>query len=110
MAPREARRFVAHHLKEMGYSALVENAEIIVSELVTNSITAAPDMPLWVDIRRAGSLVLLEVWDCSSAPPQRKEPGVLATGGRGLHIVDELSIAWDFDVFSGGKVVWVLLG
>jgi two-component sensor histidine kinase len=109
-APREARRFITHHLIDLGYSTLVENATLIVSELVTNSFTAAPGKPIWLDIRRVGSLVLLEVWDCSPVPPSRKPADFLADGGRGLRIVDELCITWGCDTFFCGKVVWVLLG
>jgi hypothetical protein len=36
-APREARRFVSHHLCDFGYLKLVDNAGIIVAELVTNA-------------------------------------------------------------------------
>jgi anti-sigma regulatory factor (Ser/Thr protein kinase) len=109
-APREARRFVARHLPELGYPKLVEDGELIVSELVTNSIAAAPDTPLWVTLRLAGSLVVLEVWDCSSEDPVLRSLDCDAEGGRGLQVVKELSVAFDWDTFAGGKVVWVLLG
>jgi hypothetical protein len=39
-----------------------------------------------------------------------KSPDYLAEGGRGLHIVDELSVCFGWDVFACGKVIWVLLG
>jgi anti-sigma regulatory factor (Ser/Thr protein kinase) len=109
-APREARAFVSRHLTELGYPTLVEDGSLIVSELVTNSLKAAEGKPLWVDIRRAGSLLPLEVWDCSPEPPVHKSPDFLAEGGRGLYVVDELSITWGCDTFFCGKVIWVLLG
>jgi anti-sigma regulatory factor (Ser/Thr protein kinase) len=93
----------------LGYSQLVETGELIVSELVTNSLAAAPNSPLWVDIRRAGLCVLLEVWDCSPESPVFQPPDFLAEGGRGMHIVNTFSKKIGCDTFAYGKVVWVLL-
>lgn len=105
-----ARRFVARELEALGYPQLVDDARTIVSELVTNCLTNVPGKPVWVDLRRAGKYLVLEVWDCSPAPPVTQDPDFLAEGGRGLHVVDELSIKWDYDLFCCGKVIWVLLG
>jgi anti-sigma regulatory factor (Ser/Thr protein kinase) len=109
-AVREARRFVSRHLAELGYSELVDDAATITSELVTNSVREAPNTPVWVNLRRAGGFLLLEVWDCCPKAPVLKSPDYLAEGGRGLHIVDELSVCFGWDTFACGKVTWVLLG
>jgi two-component sensor histidine kinase len=109
-APKEARRFVAGELAALGYPQLVEDAELIVSELVTNSITYAPKKPLWVDLRQAGKHLVLEVWDGSTEPPIARCPDFLATGGRGTHVVNELGISFGYDIFCCGKVIWVILG
>jgi two-component sensor histidine kinase len=110
LAPREARRFVARELDALGYPQLVDNARLMVSELVTNCIRYVPDQPLWVDIRRAGKSLVLEVWDCSTEPPVTQDPDFLAEGGRGLQVVDELGTRFGYDTFCCGKVTWVLLG
>jgi hypothetical protein len=109
-APGQARRFVARGLEALGFPGLVEDARLMVSELVTNSVTNVPGKPLWVDIRRAGRYVVLEVWDCSPSPPVPQDPDFLAHGGRGLHVVEELGVRFGYDLFCCGKVVWVLLG
>jgi anti-sigma regulatory factor (Ser/Thr protein kinase) len=109
-APGEARRFVGRALAELGYPELVENARIIVSELVTNCITNVPGKPLWVNLRRTGRYALLEVWDCSPELPIPQDPDFLAEGGRGLHVVDELGVRFGCDTFCCGKVMWTLLG
>jgi hypothetical protein len=109
-APLAARRFVSQHVKELGYPELVEDAETVVSELVTNVVTHAPDSPLRVDISRAGPHIVLKVFDGSPAPPVRMCPDFMAESGRGLHIVEELSIAWGYDTFPGGKFTWARLG
>jgi hypothetical protein len=109
-APREARAFVSHHFREMGFPKLIDDGKLIVSELVTNSIEAVPHSPLWVGLRPAGQFLILEDWDCSPDPSVRKEPDHTAEGGRGLHIVQELSITWGCDTFCCGKVTWAMLG
>jgi hypothetical protein len=110
LAPRQARRFVARELEALGYPGFVEDARLMVSELVTNCILYVPDKPLWVDLRRAGTYLVLEVWDCSPEPPMAKEPSFFAEGGRGLRVVDELGARFGYDLFCCGKVTWVVLG
>lgn len=109
-APGIARRFVARELTTLGYPELVEDARLMVSELVTNAITYVPGKPLWVDIRRAGKYAVLEVWDGSPEPPVAQDPDFLAQSGRGLHVIGELGIRCGYDTFCCGKVVWILLG
>lgn len=109
-APRAARRFVARELDALGYPQLVEDAQTIVSELATNCIINVPDRPLWVGLRRAGKYALLEVWDCSPEPPVTQDPDFLAEGGRGLHVVEELSVRFGYELFCCGKVIWAMLG
>jgi two-component sensor histidine kinase len=110
VAPKKARRFVARELETLGCHELVDDARLVVSELVTNSIRYVPDRPLWVDLRRAGRYLMLEVWDCSPEPPVPQDPNFLAEGGRGLHVVDELGVMWNYDLLCCGKVTWVILG
>jgi anti-sigma regulatory factor (Ser/Thr protein kinase) len=104
-APGLARGFVARELAALGYPQLVEDARLMVSELVTNSVAAAPDRPLWIDIRRCERGLMLEVWDCSPEPPAPRAPEFFAEGGRGLQVVDELSAEWGYDLFCCGKVI-----
>jgi anti-sigma regulatory factor (Ser/Thr protein kinase) len=110
-AARDARQFVVRVFAEMGYpKGLVEDAELMVSELVTNSLAHAPGWQIVVDIWQAGPCLFLEVWDRSPRPPVRLTPDELTVNGRGLHIVKELSLGFGCATFSDGKVVWALLG
>jgi anti-sigma regulatory factor (Ser/Thr protein kinase) len=110
LAPSAARRFVAQELKSLGYLQLIEDAELVVSELVTNCVNHAPGRPLWVDLRRSGKDVVLQVWDCSTDPPVAQDPDFLAEGGRGLHVVNWLGSNFGYDILCCGKVTWVVLG
>jgi anti-sigma regulatory factor (Ser/Thr protein kinase) len=110
-AARDARQFVVRVFAEMGYpKGLVEDAELMVSELVTNSLAHAPGWPIVVDIWQTGPCLFLEVWDRSPRPPVCLTPDGLTLNGRGLHIVRELSLRFGYATFSHGKVVWALLG
>jgi anti-sigma regulatory factor (Ser/Thr protein kinase) len=109
-APGDARSFVSAVLNELGHSDLVENATLIVSELVTNSLAAAPNGLIQVDIWRTGAFLDLEVRDCSAKPPECLHPDVLAEGGRGLQIVQHLATSFGYTTFHCGKVVWAILG
>ena len=108
-APGHARRFVSEVLDELGRSDLVEAAALIASELVTNSRAAAPNGPIWVDVWQTGAFLDLEIWDCSPKPPELLDPDLLAEGGRGLHIVKQLTRAFGYATFDCGKVVWAIL-
>lgn len=109
-APGDARRFVSSVLDELGHSDLIENATLIASELVTNSLAAAPNGPIWVDVWRTGAFLELEIWDCSPKPPEYMNADLLAEGGRGLHIVNQLATYTGYTTFDCGKVVWAILG
>jgi hypothetical protein len=80
LAPSAARRFVARELEGLGFAELVDDARLMVSELVTNSSRYASGKPLWVDLRRAGRYLVLEVWDCSPEPPVGESSGLSGRG------------------------------
>lgn len=107
---RYARNFVREHFAKWGFPEAAENGSVITSELTTNAITAAPKTPLIVSVRVANGFPMVEVADSSPEPPML-EPSAnhLAGRGRGLRIVEELSVVWDTYAIAGGKVVWAQL-
>jgi hypothetical protein len=106
---RDARNFVRDHLSEWGYLKRAEDAALIADELASNAVAAAPVTPFWVTLWVANGWPMLEVADCSPEPPVLQPHDFLAESGRGLHIVDALSVAWDSYPVAGGKVIWVQL-
>jgi serine/threonine-protein kinase RsbW len=92
---------------------LVDDAELIVSELATNAL-AASSSPLTL-IRAHISLLTavtrIEVWDRGVGKPQPVPSDREAEGGRGLLLVDALSSEWGWYARAGrfGKVVWAEL-
>ncbi len=102
-----ARHFVRARLTAVGADAeLVEDAELVTSELVTNAVMHA-GTPVHVAVVVDDAGVTLEVHDRNAAPPRlgaAASPG--ARAGRGLGLVDALSSDWGFARGRGGKVVW----
>ncbi len=111
-----ARLHARQVLWEWGLSAIAENAELLVSELVTNATQASQSaeriqpVGLWLSSDQSRLLILVE--DTSSNPP---EPAGGASAdderGRGLLIVEAISTKWGWDTSedSSGKVVWALI-
>jgi anti-sigma regulatory factor (Ser/Thr protein kinase) len=99
---------------EWQLTGLSQNAELVVSEIMTNAIQitqaegrSAP-VRLWLLADRTQLLIL--VWDASPLPPVPVNTSDDAENGRGLLLVDTLSARWGhFPHYSGGKAVWALV-
>ncbi len=115
-----ARLHARQVLWEWGLKETVENAELVVSELVTNAIRAAARTPetkaavhinLQLEANVRGSLVV-QVWDGRPDPPVRSEVDEGAENGRGLLIVEALCDNWGWywpDGGEAGKWVWAAM-
>jgi anti-sigma regulatory factor (Ser/Thr protein kinase) len=102
---------------EWGLPALADTVELIVSELVTNSVRAAGHsrgggltvavIRLWLfcDLHR----VLIRVWDGSRQMPVRQDARPDEESGRGLMLVEHLSSGWGAHFEADGKIVWALV-
>jgi anti-sigma regulatory factor (Ser/Thr protein kinase) len=115
---RKARDFTAATLERWDLKALIQDAVIVASELVTNAIRHAgdgasesPDSP-WVGLAwlfTPGRVVCV-VTDHSSKPPVLVLPGLDAESGHGLQIVHALTDDWGWAVTGPGeKAVWAAL-
>ncbi len=109
LAPRQARAFVASCMKAWGLADLVDRAELLTSEVVTNAIVHAHS-PVRVVVEAQSSSVVVEVKD-SARTPVVVEGGEVAEAdhGRGMLLVDALSDRWGWWKVEGGKVVWFAL-
>jgi hypothetical protein len=106
---------VKHVLWEWGLNCLVDSAELLVSELVTNAVNATGQPGQTISVNLAGSgtgtgagiRVLIEVWDADPQPPGPREPGEGGTSD-GVLLVAALSSRWDWYPTQDlpGKVVW----
>ncbi|TXK41295.1 ATP-binding protein [Nonomuraea sp. C10] len=98
-----ARQVARDALMTWGYRGRFEDVLLVVSEMVTNALVHGAGAPV---LRIAGGLghIRVEVGDSSDALPRPRSPG--PSDGWGLHVVEELSIAWGTSLQEGGKVVW----
>lgn len=112
-APSVARRCVRDLLAGVGPPDdarvdvdLITDAQLVVSELVTNAVMhGAGDIELRLDL--ADGALSVCVCDGGRAEPQRRGPGTTAEGGRGLALVAMLTQDWGFRPDgTGGKEVW----
>jgi len=108
-----ARLHTRQLLWEWGLATLSQNAELLVSEIVTNAVQItqadARNAPVRLWLLADWARLLMLVWDASPLPPVRVSPDDDTENGRGLLLVDTLSTRWDhFGHHSGGKVVWAL--
>jgi anti-sigma regulatory factor (Ser/Thr protein kinase) len=115
-APACARGHVRSVALEWGLADLAETAELLASEMITNSVhasgrlrtTATPVVRLWVT--SDGKSLTIRVWDASDAMPVRQEAGPGDDSGRGLMILDALSTDWgSYREANGGKTVWATI-
>jgi anti-sigma regulatory factor (Ser/Thr protein kinase) len=92
---------------------VVDNAELVLSELVTNALRVPSDRQVGVRIARslADGLLRLEVSDAGSGRPQVQAPQADEIGGRGLLLVETLAHRWGVDERAGGigTTVWAEL-
>ncbi|MCF3103265.1 ATP-binding protein [Streptomyces roseoverticillatus] len=120
LAPCIARRTLRTIFEEHGFARVAETAELLTSELVTNSYRHS-DGPASVRVRREGkgSAVRVTVWDTNPALPGLRAtalPREDAEEGRGLALVMRCADSWGGFALRRqpqgltGKLVWFELG
>lgn len=133
-AARAARRFTRNTLHQWELDDLIDDAILVVSELVTNAVVhgatdpfeddgagtsavislnldlGANELPILLQLVNQTTSVMCIVHDTAGAPPHVKDGDALAETCRGLRIVAELSSAWGWTP-SGphSKFVWAVL-
>lgn len=109
-----ARAHLRQLLSAWGQAALIPDASVVVSELVTNSVAASAGLRLaaaavLVWLGSDSHWLLLAVADASLRLPVRLSLGPDAEGGRGLALVEALSSRWGWHLASTTglrKVTW----
>jgi anti-sigma regulatory factor (Ser/Thr protein kinase) len=108
-----ARAHTRQLVAQWGLRALADDAELVVSELVTNALKANRLLcdPRTIDLRLSSDcdLLLVEVWDASTVTPEKFWGNGESEGGRGLVLVEALSEKWTYYLHNDGKVVWAIL-
>jgi anti-sigma regulatory factor (Ser/Thr protein kinase) len=105
---RHARRITRTALAAWGATDLVDSAEMVVSELVTNAMRYGSG-PVDLTLALTETGLRVSVTDEGTALPSAREAGEDAVGGRGLQIVRLLAESWDVVVRLTGKTVTCVL-
>lgn len=86
-------------------AARADDAELAVSELVTNAVLHGR-APLGVLLRLSGELLRVEVVDASAVSPSFSMLDPTAVTGRGLLLISALADSWGVEPLPAGKTVW----
>jgi anti-sigma regulatory factor (Ser/Thr protein kinase) len=106
-AVRQAREVTRSMLARWGAAAdCVDDAVLIVSEMVTNAIRYSRGR-IRLRLHWADGYLRVEVRDASPLPPRLLPSSSGAERGRGLRIVARLASRWGSTRLRDGKVVWV---
>ena len=92
-------------MHEWGCAEAVADAELLVSELVTNAVLHARSGAR-VDIEHVGTTVRVAVCDDSPALPRVRHYGPEAVTGRGMLLVQRIADRWGVEPCDDGKCVW----
>lgn len=119
---RAARVFLRDRFQDWGLLSILDDAQLAVTELVTNAVLHA-GTPLTVSVSCAEGFVELAVFDGSPVVPATRRVGDVrgdaadvrahvqdageAARGRGLLLVDALAAEWGVSPQSDGKAVWI---
>ncbi|MFI1802735.1 MULTISPECIES: ATP-binding protein [Streptomyces] len=103
-----ARRLVRIALATWGLEELVDDASVIVTELVSNAADHGRLPSIRVIVSRPSAhCVRIGVVDRSKElPMMRTDSNGEQTRGRGLLIVDALTEQWGTELYRWGKQVW----
>ena len=99
-APRDARRQV----RELAPPDRVDDATLLVSELVTNAVKYGPDEPIRLIVDDDDERARFTVHDAGLGPLPEIRDEDPAHGGHGLRLVDAVADRWGVE--RGSTRVW----
>ncbi|MFI1356181.1 SpoIIE family protein phosphatase [Streptomyces sp. NPDC020898] len=100
----DARAQATRQLTAWGLQDAAFVTELVVSELVTNAIRYGA-APIGLRLIRDRTLIC-EVSDASSTAPHLRRARTYDEGGRGLHMVAQLTQGWGTRQSPVGKTIW----
>ena len=107
-AGSRARALVRETLRDWGLAGLVDDAALVVTELVTNAVIHGGSS-LRLQLSHGAGAFRIEVVDDGEGTPEPQPPDTDAEGGRGIMLVDAMASSWGVESVPGGKMVWAEL-
>jgi anti-sigma regulatory factor (Ser/Thr protein kinase) len=106
---RRARTFLSEAHCTLHHARVLDEAELLVSELVTNAVRhGGPPVRVRVSCDGTDGMSV-SVTDGNPHPPVRRDVPFDAEGGRGVALVDIISDRWGVDHAASGKTVWFVV-
>ena len=84
----------------------LDDAALVLSELVGNAVRHAEGDTLRVRLRRTADVLRIAVQDGSAALPAPRQASWEDESGRGMLIIEALSRRWGCEPLPDGKIVW----
>lgn len=103
-----ARTQLRQLLSAWGLGGLFDDAELLLSELISNAVVHAHS-PVTVTISRHRDVLHVEVSDHGPGVAHRRDGHLDDTHGRGLMLVDAISSMWGVTANDDAKTVWFRL-
>ena len=104
-APSEARAFLREQLSTTSRPEVLDAVGLCVSEMVTNAIDHAQP-PYRLRLSEHGRTLRIELEDATADPPIVRSQHPLQSRGRGMYLIETLSLAWGVLPSDHGKTVW----
>ncbi|GII89311.1 hypothetical protein Ssi03_73010 [Sphaerisporangium siamense] len=118
-AARTARAFTTSTMRAWGLTELLDDAELVIGELVINALhhglrgraAVVSGHPVRVILALNDVSLVCVVIDDGEEVPTPRDPDFGAEGGRGLQVVEAISDRWGWSPLrSPGKAVWAAFG
>ena len=109
LAPMLARLFLREHLCTTHYPASRDDAELLISELITSAVMHGGG-PILVRLdSQPGDELMIDVSDTDGSPLTLKSMTLLGDRGRGLTMVEVMASRWGVTNTPRGRTVWFTL-
>ncbi|MFG2452777.1 ATP-binding protein [Streptomyces sp. NPDC048512] len=102
---RETRKLASQQVTGWELRGLADTVELLVSELITNSVRHTPG-PIRLTLQTQNGRLRCEVEDVGFSEPVRSPVAEDAESGRGTELLDILAGAWGCIPTTRGKTVW----
>lgn len=107
-AGARSRELVRERCAAWGVESVSEDAQMVVTELVSNAVEHA-GTPLDVIVTLSDDSLHLAVHDGDPTPPQPQPVSLGRSRGRGLRLIESVAASWGSVLADTGKVVWATL-
>jgi anti-sigma regulatory factor (Ser/Thr protein kinase) len=105
VSPRVAREFVSRTLADWSVTDPTAMLDLLVSEIVANAVLHARTSAE-LSVQLLPDRVRVAVTDRDPSQPKRRPENPLTSTGRGIALIEKLSLAWGIERMPDGKRIW----